>query len=138
MRIDGKNYYLTREESRALVASEIHPNKEVLQRRDDFFEKIDRTLSDVHIDSNGDIFAQVDGLDESSIIRVLNCKDTQNPKYTSEHCTIKYSSSLCSSDIERNILYRHRTSISDQRRTVLPRDWHSTDEDTNSSVPVAA
>lgn len=71
MRIDGKNYYLNSEESLALAENNIHPDREALQRRSNFFAEIDRTLLDVHVDSDGNVFAQVAGLAESEILAGL-------------------------------------------------------------------
>lgn len=86
MRIDGKNYYLTRDESFALATNDIHPNKEALQRRDDFFQEIDRTFLDIYTDQKGDMFARVDGLDEVSIINALNQEDFPESEYDNKHC----------------------------------------------------
>lgn len=138
MRIDGKNYYLTREESLALAANDIYPNEEVLQRRNDFFEEIDRTFSDIHIDPNGNIFARIDELDVSGIIDALKCEAPPRPKYAKERYGIKSSVSFRSNNVERNILYNRKPWISDQRKTELPKSWDSTRGDTNSFSFVAA
>lgn len=71
MRIEGKSYYLDREESLALAANAIHPDREALWRRSNFFAEIDRTLLDVHADSDGNIFARVTGLAEAEALAGL-------------------------------------------------------------------
>ena len=71
MRIDGKNYYLNRKESLALAANDIQPDREALRRRSNFFAEIDRTLLDVHVNSDGNIFAQVAELAESEVLAGL-------------------------------------------------------------------
>lgn len=71
MRVEGKNYYFDREESLALAANDIYPDREALRRRSNFFAEIDRTLLDVHADSDGNIFAQVAELAESEVLAGL-------------------------------------------------------------------
>lgn len=138
MRINGKDYYLNRDESLALAMNDVYPNKEALQRRNNFFQEIDRTLFNVHTDQNGGIFAQVDGLDEAIILEALKRKDFPVPQYVNEHYMLKTATSLHSSEIEQNIKYRSNKSIPAQRKDEISGNWCGTSRGADDLSFVAA